>query len=102
MDSSNCFVKVAFVSCAPIANTADTRMTPRAFAFAAAVAISVEPMHMLTTTAAMTAPIHTEHIRLVAALILVPRWLLGDDITDTTRYSVADTHDWGYVIGLQQ
>lgn len=47
----------------------------------------------LTTTAAMIDPIQTEHTRLAAALILVPRWLLGDDITDTTRNNVATTHD---------
>ena len=55
--------------------------------------LEVTLIQKLTTTAAGIAPIQMQPTRLAAALMRVPRWLLGDDMTETTRNSVATTHD---------
>lgn len=55
----------------------------------------LEQVGVLTTTAAANAPGHREPICDAPAVILVPTWLFWLIITDTTRKSVATTHDWG-------
>jgi hypothetical protein len=49
----------------------------------------------LTTTHAAITPGHMAPTMAAAALMRLPRWLLGLDMTAATRNSVATTHDCG-------